>query len=60
MDFFYSIVTFFGTGGVFMYPILIVFAFGVAIAIERYITLSIVTNKNRAVVGKGSALAHGR
>ena len=49
MDFFYSIVTFFGTGGVFMYPILIVFAFGVAIAIERYITLSIVTNKNRVV-----------
>ena len=32
-----------------MYPILIVFAVGVAIAIERYITLSIVTNKNRAV-----------
>ena len=49
MDFFYTIVTFFGTGGVFMYPILIVFAVGVAIAIERYITLSIVTNKNRAV-----------
>ncbi len=49
MDFFYSIASFFGTGGVFMYPILIVFAVGVAIAIERYITLSIVTNKNRAV-----------
>ena len=49
MDFFYSIVSFFGTGGVFMYPILIVFAVGVAIAIERYVTLSIVTNKNRAV-----------
>jgi len=49
MDFFYSIVTFFGTGGVFMYPILIVFAVGLAIAVERYITLSIVTNKNRAV-----------
>jgi biopolymer transport protein ExbB len=32
-----------------MYPILIVFAFGVAIAVERYVTLSIVTNKNRAV-----------
>ena len=49
MDFFYSIVSFFGTGGVFMYPILFVFAFGVAIAVERYITLSMVTNKNRAV-----------
>jgi biopolymer transport protein ExbB len=49
MDFFYSIVTFFGTGGIFMYPILMVFAVGVAIAVERYITLSIVTRKNRSV-----------
>ena len=49
MDFFYSIVSFFSTGGVFMYPILIVFAIGLAIAIERYITLSLVTNKNQAV-----------
>jgi biopolymer transport protein ExbB len=49
MDFFYSIVGFFGSGGAFMYPILIVFAFGVAIAVERYITLAMVTSKNRAV-----------
>ena len=49
MDFFYSIISFFSTGGVFMYPILIVFAVGVAIAIERYITLTLVTNKNQAV-----------
>jgi len=49
MDFFYSIVRFFGTGGIFMYPILIVFAVGVAISLERYITLSIVTRKNRSV-----------
>ena len=49
MDFFYSIVTFFGTGGIFMYPILIVFAVGCAISVERYITLSIVTRKNRSV-----------
>ena len=49
MDFLYSIVSFFGSGGIFMYPILIVFAFGVAIAVERYVTLSIVTNKNRVV-----------
>ncbi len=49
MDVFYSIVSFFGSGGVFMYPILLVFAFGVAIAVERYITLAMVTNKNRAV-----------
>ncbi|NIW24633.1 MAG: MotA/TolQ/ExbB proton channel family protein, partial [Gammaproteobacteria bacterium] len=49
MDFFFSIVSFFGSGGVFMYPILLVFAFGVAIAVERYITLAMVTNKNRVV-----------
>jgi len=49
MDFFYSIVGFFSTGGLFMYPILLVFAFGVAIAIERYMTLAMVTNKNQVV-----------
>jgi biopolymer transport protein ExbB len=48
MDFMYSIVGFFVTGGPFMYPILIVFAVGTAIAIERYITLSQVTNQNQA------------
>jgi len=49
MDFFYSIVSFFATGGLFMYPILLVFAFGVAVAVERFITLTLVTNKNQAV-----------
>jgi biopolymer transport protein ExbB len=49
MDFFYSIVGFFLSGGIFMYPILLVFAVGVAIAVERYITLTVVTNKNQAV-----------
>ena len=49
MDTFYSIVSFFSTGGLFMYPILIVFAFGVAIAVERFVTLSLVTNKNQVV-----------
>ena len=52
MDFFYSIVAFFVSGGAFMYPILIVFAVGVAIAVERYVTLSLVTNKNRLVWDK--------
>jgi len=47
MDTFYAIVSFFSTGGIFMYPILIVFAFGVAIAIERFVTLTLVTNKNQ-------------
>ncbi len=49
MSFFYSIVAFFSTGGVFMYPILIVFAIGVAIAIERYVTLAMVTRKNQVL-----------
>ena len=52
MDFFYSIVAFFATGGVFMYPILLVFAFGVAIAVERFVTLTLITNKNQVVWNK--------
>ena len=49
MDFFYSIVAFFATGGFFMYPILMVFAVGTAVSIERYITLTLVTKKNQVV-----------
>ena len=49
MDFIYSVVGFFVTGGPFMYPILIVFAVGAAIAIERYVTLTTVTAKNQSV-----------
>jgi biopolymer transport protein ExbB len=49
MDLLYSIVGFFVTGGPFMYPILIVFAVGAAIAIERYVTLSMITMKNQNV-----------
>ncbi len=49
MDAFYSIVTFFSTGGMFMFPILVVFAFGVAIAVERFVTLNRVTSKNQVI-----------
>ena len=49
MDFFYSIAGFFSSGGLFMFPILLVFAVGLGIAIERYFTLSMVTNKNQQV-----------
>ena len=49
MDILYSIVGFFSTGGIFMYPILVVFAFGVAVAVERYITLTQITTKNQSV-----------
>ena len=59
MDVFYSMVSFFSTGGLFMYPILIVFAFGVAIAVERFVTLSVVTNKNQAVWEKVQPLLDG-
>ena len=48
MDLIYSIVGFFVTGGPFMYPILIVFAVGAAIAIERYVTLSMTRAKNQS------------
>ena len=47
MDSFYYIVEFFTAGGLYMYPILLVFAVGAAIAVERYITLTLVTNKNQ-------------
>jgi biopolymer transport protein ExbB len=52
MELFYSIVGFFLTGGPFMYPILIVFAVGAAIAIERYITLTRVTISNQSMWSK--------
>ena len=48
MDIFYSIVDFFVRGGVFMYPILFVGAVATAIAIERYVTLTRLSIKNRA------------
>jgi biopolymer transport protein ExbB len=47
MDILYSIVGFFATGGLFMYPILIVAAVGAAIAIERYITLHLTMSANQ-------------
>ena len=48
MDVLYSVIGFFASGGAFMYPILLVFAVGSAIAIERFITLSAITQKNDA------------
>lgn len=47
MDFMYSIVHFFAGGGAFMYPILLVAAFGAAIGIERYVTLTRLSASNR-------------
>jgi biopolymer transport protein ExbB len=52
MDFLYSIVHFFAGGGAFMYPILLVAAFGAAIGIERYVTLTRLSLKNRNAWGQ--------
>ena len=41
MSIYSTIVQFFQEGGLFMYPIVIVFAMGLAIAIERYAYLTL-------------------
>ena len=46
MDF-YSILTFFQKGGLFMYPILLVFAVGMAIAFERWVQLNRIRSANQ-------------
>lgn len=47
MDVIHSVVLFFQTGGIFMYPILIVFSVGMAISLERFLKLSSVRRVNR-------------
>ncbi len=47
MGFIYSIVGFFQKGGLFMYPILLVFAVGMAIAVERWVQLNRIRSENR-------------
>ncbi len=47
MGVYQAIVSFFQSGGAFMYPIMVVLALGLAIAIERYIYLTLATTKNR-------------
>jgi len=46
---FYSLIAFFQKGGVFMYPILLVFAVGVAIAFERWVQLNRIRNANHKI-----------
>ena len=43
-----TIVSFFQDGGAFMYPIMFVFIFGLAIAIERFIFLNMMKAKNQS------------
>ncbi len=47
MDVLTTIIRFFQDGGVFMYPIVVVLALGIAIAIERYAYLTIARASNR-------------
>ncbi len=49
MDSLSAIVRFFQQGGIFMYPILIVFALGMAIAAERWMYLTMSGAANRAL-----------
>ena len=44
-----SVINFFQDGGVFMYPIVVVFAIGAAIAIERWIYLTKASISNKAL-----------
>ncbi len=43
---FYSLIAFFQKGGMFMYPILLVFAVGMAIAFERWVQLNRIRSAN--------------
>jgi biopolymer transport protein ExbB len=49
MDVYTATVKFFQEGGLFMYPIAIVLAFGLAIALERWLYLTLTTAKNKAL-----------
>ncbi len=46
------VVGFFKNGGFFIYPVIVVFVAGVAIAIERFMFLTVETNRNRALWGE--------
>ena len=46
---FYTMISFFQKGGTFMYPIMLVFAVGMAIAIERMIQLNRVRSANSKI-----------
>ena len=48
MNFMNSAVNFFKDGGVFLYPLALIFVVGVAIAIERYVYLTRETKIGRA------------
>ena len=49
MNFFETIARFFQNGGHFMYPIAIVAVIGVAIAVERFLYLTVTRSRNRSL-----------
>ncbi|MEJ2180501.1 MAG: MotA/TolQ/ExbB proton channel family protein [Gammaproteobacteria bacterium] len=49
MEAYSAVVNFFQEGGMFMYPILLVLALGIAIAIERYMYLTYAKQTNRSM-----------
>ncbi len=49
MELFATVIHFFQSGGVFMYPIVVVLALGLAVALERYIYLSAMRSANQKV-----------
>jgi biopolymer transport protein ExbB/TolQ len=49
MDVYSSVVNFFQDGGVFMYPIVVVFALGLAIAVERWVYLTRATVSSKSL-----------
>ena len=49
MNFMSSVINFFKDGGVFLYPLALIFVVGVSIAIERYVYLTRETIRNRTL-----------
>ena len=49
MNFFNSVVNFFVEGGIFLYPLALIFVVGVSIAIERFLYLTRETLRNRSL-----------
>jgi biopolymer transport protein ExbB len=49
MNFMNSVVNFFKDGGVFLYPLALIFVVGISIAIERYVYLTRETIRNRSL-----------
>jgi len=49
MNFFNSVINFFKDGGLFLYPLALIFVVGVSIAIERYVYLTRETIRNRSL-----------